>query len=50
MRSLTARNLSITEEVVEGVGSTRYAVTGNAEERISYAVQNLLHIYRVIYV
>lgn len=50
MRSLSARNLSITEEVEEGIGSTRYAVTNNANEVIDYAIGNLISTYQVMYV
>jgi uncharacterized phiE125 gp8 family phage protein len=48
--STSARNLSISEEVVEGVGSTRYVVSENAGQVITDTVQNLLSTYRLMYV
>jgi uncharacterized phiE125 gp8 family phage protein len=48
LRSMSARNLSITEEVEEGVGSTRYVVSANAGEVISATQKALLSTYRVI--
>ena len=48
--SMSARNLSISEEVVEGVGSTRYVVSDNAGKLIEDTAQNLLSTYRLMYV
>jgi uncharacterized phiE125 gp8 family phage protein len=48
LRSMSARNLSITEEVEEGVGSTRYVVSANAGEVISATQKALLSTYRVM--
>jgi uncharacterized phiE125 gp8 family phage protein len=48
--SMSARNLSISEEVVEGVGSTRYTVSENAGDVIDYTVECLLSTYQVMVV
>src|SRR4029077_2953293 len=50
MRSMSARNLNITEEVEEGIGSTRYVVSQNAGEVIDRAIRNLLSTYQVMLV
>jgi hypothetical protein len=47
---MSARNLSISEEVVEGVGSTRYTVSENAGDVIDYTVECLLSTYQVMVV
>ena len=50
LHSMSSRSLLISEEVVEGVGSTRYVVTANAGDVINGAVNNLLATYRVLFV
>ncbi|MBN8960570.1 MAG: hypothetical protein J0H71_05515 [Rhizobiales bacterium] len=47
LRSLTARNLFISSDTVEGVGSKSYVVGGNAGDAIDAAVSWLLSTYRV---
>jgi uncharacterized phiE125 gp8 family phage protein len=47
LRSLTARNLFVSQETEEGIGSTTYVVGGNAGAAIDQAVQALLSTYRV---
>ena len=50
LRSMTARDLSVSEEVEEGIGSTRYVVSQNAGDLIDYPVECLLSTYQVMYV
>jgi uncharacterized phiE125 gp8 family phage protein len=47
LRSLSARNLFISTDTVEGVGSKSYVVGGNAGAAIDSAVSWLLSTYRV---
>lgn len=47
LRSLSARNLFVSQDVVEGVGSKSYVVGGNAGAAIDAAVASLLSTYRV---
>jgi uncharacterized phiE125 gp8 family phage protein len=49
-RSMSARNLNVTEEVEEGIGSTRYVVSQNAGEVTEGAIKNLLSTYQVMLV
>lgn len=50
LRSVSTRDLSISEEVEEGIGSTRYVVSQNAGDVIDYTVECLLSTYQVMYV
>ena len=50
LRSMTSRDLSISEETEEGIGSTRYVVSQNAGDVIDYTVECLLSTYQVMYV
>jgi uncharacterized phiE125 gp8 family phage protein len=50
LRSISARDLSVSEEVEEGIGSTRYVVSQNAGDVIDYTVECLLSTYQVMYV
>jgi uncharacterized phiE125 gp8 family phage protein len=45
---MATRNPYITQEVEEGVGSTRYMVNADVNKMLDNALQNLLSIYRVI--
>ncbi|WP_296741432.1 hypothetical protein [Mesorhizobium sp.] len=47
LRSLSARNLFISQDTVDGVGSKQYIVGGNAGAAIDAAVASLLSTYRV---
>lgn len=47
LRSMSARNLFVSQEVEEGIGSTSYVVGGNAGAAINAAVNALLSTYRV---
>jgi uncharacterized phiE125 gp8 family phage protein len=47
LRSLSAQNLFLSQDVVEGVGSQSYVVGGNAGAAIDAAVMSLLSTYRV---
>lgn len=47
LRSMTAQNLFLSEDKVEGVGSQRYVVGGAAGEAIKQSVDALLSTYRV---
>jgi uncharacterized phiE125 gp8 family phage protein len=47
LRSMSARNLFISQDSVEGVGSKSYVVGGNAGQAIDAAVASLLSTYRV---
>jgi uncharacterized phiE125 gp8 family phage protein len=47
LRSLTARNLFLSQDTVDGVGSKQYIVGGNAGAAIDAAVASLLSTYRV---
>ena len=47
---MTSRDLSISEETEEGIGSTRYVVSQNAGDVIDYTVECLLSTYQVMYV
>jgi hypothetical protein len=47
LRSLTARNLFVSSETEDGIGSTTYVVGGNAGAAVDQAVQCLLSTYRV---
>jgi uncharacterized phiE125 gp8 family phage protein len=51
LHSMSAGNLGVTEEVEEGIGSTRYAVDRtSAIKVIDYTVECLLSTYQVMYV
>jgi uncharacterized phiE125 gp8 family phage protein len=50
LRSISSRDLSISEETEEGIGSTRYVVSQNAGDVIDYTVECLLSTYQVMYV
>lgn len=50
MSSMTTRSSSVTEEVTEGVGSTRYAVNNSSKENTDYVIGNLLSTYQVMWV
>jgi uncharacterized phiE125 gp8 family phage protein len=50
LRSMSARDLSVSEEVEEGIGSTRYVVSQNAGDVIDNTVECLLSTYQVMYV
>lgn len=47
LRSMSARNLFVSQDSVEGVGSKSYVVGGNAGAAIDAAVTSLLSTYRV---
>lgn len=47
LRSLTAQNLFLSEDTVDGMGTRRYVVGGNAQAAIDAAVNALLSTYRV---
>lgn len=47
LRSISAQNLFISQETVDGVGSTQYIVGGNAGAAIDAAVRSLLSTYQV---
>jgi len=46
LRSLTAQNLFLSQDTVEGVGSKQYIVGGNAGAAVDSAVSSLLSTYR----
>lgn len=48
MRSMSAQNLFLSEEQVDGVGSKKYVVGGNAGAAIDATVSALLFQYRVL--
>ncbi len=50
MSSMTTRSSSVTEEVTEGVGSTRYAVNSNTKDITADVIGNLLSTYQVMWV
>jgi hypothetical protein len=47
LRSLTERNLFLSQDTVDGVGTKQYIVGGNAGAAIDTAVAALLSTYRV---
>lgn len=47
---MATRNPYITQEIEEGIGSTRYMVNADVNKMMDNALQNLLSIYRVIWV
>jgi len=49
INSRSSRNLSITEEVEEGIGSTRYVVSPNADDAMERTIDNLLSTYQVFW-
>ncbi|QUS39553.1 hypothetical protein RPMA_12430 [Tardiphaga alba] len=48
MRSMSAQNLFLSEEQVDGIGSKKYVVGGNAGAAIDATVSALLFQYRVL--
>jgi hypothetical protein len=48
LRTMSARNLTVSQEIEEGIGSTRYMVTADIGSVIDQTVQRLLSTYRVI--
>jgi hypothetical protein len=47
LRSLSGRNLFVSSEAEDGIGSTSYVVGGNAGQAIDAAVNSLLSTYRI---
>ena len=48
MRSLSARNLFVSEDTAEGVGTKRYVVGEGAGNALTTAASRLLSVYRVL--
>lgn len=48
LRSMSMRNLTVIQEIEEGVGATRYLINADIRQIIDDTVASLLSVYRVI--
>lgn len=48
LRSMSMRNLTVVQEIEEGVGATRYLINADIRQIIDDTVASLLSVYRVI--